>query len=122
MKMNEYTTIDDYLANFSGETKEKLETIRALCHKEVPESGEKISYGVPTLTLNGKYWIYFAGYDSHVAIYPPPYLDDPILQQEIQPYKKSKGTLRFENTQPLPIELIKKIIKAKHQDYLDRMK
>lgn len=58
--MKSYENVDEYIANFPKEVQERLEQIRTAIKKEVPEAGEKISYGIPTTTLNGKYFIYFA--------------------------------------------------------------
>ena len=119
MKMKYYKTVDEYLANFTGETRQKLDEIRKLCHQQEPKTEEKISYGIPTMALGGKYWIYFAGYDTHIAIYPLPNHDD-RLTRDVEPYKAGKGTLRFSIKDPLPIDLIKRVIKAKHVDYLQK--
>lgn len=109
MKMDPYTNIDEYLANFSGETRKKLDTIRQLIKDEVPEAQEKISYGIPTMTIDGKYLVYFAGYEKHVSVYPIPAVDTDF-EKEIVPYKAGKGTLRFELDKPLPLPLIRKIV------------
>lgn len=118
MKMNPYKTVDEYLANFSGETRKRLDVIRSLCHEIAPETNEKISYGIPTMTLDDKFWVYFAGYENHISLYPLPHNPDPNLKKEIEPYEAGKGTLKFANNKPLPLGLIKQVIKVKHQDYL----
>lgn len=111
-----HQTVDEYLANFAGETRERLDIIRKLAHQEAPETGEKISYGIPTMTLGGKFWVYFAGYENHISLYPLPNNANPELQKEIAPYIAGKGTLKFNNNKPLPLDLIKQVLKAKHQD------
>lgn len=108
--MSSYTNADEYLANFSGETRSKLETLRNLIKEIVPEAGEKISYGIPTFTLNGKYSIYIAGYEKHVSLYPIPPGDE-VFKKELSPYVAGKGTVRFLLDKPLPLPLIRKIIK-----------
>jgi uncharacterized protein YdhG (YjbR/CyaY superfamily) len=110
MKMNPYTTTDEYLANFSGEARKKLDTLRKTIKDMVPEAGEKISYGIPTFTLNDKYFIYIAGYNKHVSIYPIPPGDE-TFEKELAPYVAGKGTVRFALDKPLPLSLIRKIIK-----------
>lgn len=108
--MKPYTTVDEYLANFEGKTRKKLDTLRKIIKEIVPECGEKISYGIPTFTLNDKYFIYIAGYAKHVSIYPiPP--GDRSFEKELAPYVAGKGTVRFALDKPLPLPLIKKMIK-----------
>src|SRR5688572_12719590 len=92
MKMQPYQTVDEYLENFSGETREKLDAIRKLIKQLEPEAKEKISYGIPTTTLNDKYLVYFAGYDSHISIYPIPRIVPNELQEKIDKYQAGKGT------------------------------
>ena len=57
--MEKYTTVDEYLANFSGETRKKLDTIRKTVREVAPEAGEKIGYGIPTFTLRGGNLVHF---------------------------------------------------------------
>jgi uncharacterized protein YdhG (YjbR/CyaY superfamily) len=53
--MSEASTVMSYISKFPEEVQSRLNTIRDLIKKAVPDSDEKISYGVPTATLNGKY-------------------------------------------------------------------
>lgn len=55
-------------------------------------SGEMISYGIPTVTLEGKYVVYFAGWAHPISVYPVPSGDD-AFQAEIAPFRAAKGTL-----------------------------
>lgn len=118
--MKPYKTVDEYLANFSGETRKKLDTIRKMIKKEIPSGEEVISYGIPTIKIEGKYIIYFAGYPNHVSIYPLPQNEQ--LREEIKSYIAGKGTLKFPLDKPLPVELIQKVIQAKLEDYKNRKK
>ena len=108
MKMNEYKTIDEYIGNFDADKQQVLEEMRAAIKSVVPEPGEKISYGIPTITYNGKNLVHFAGYDGHYAFYPGAQpLED--FKAELTPYETAKGTVRFPLDQPLPYDLIKKM-------------
>ena len=84
-----------------------------------PEAGEKISYGIPTFTLNGKYLIYFAGWKNHISIYPIP-IGDEAFNKEISQYVAGKGTLKFPIDKPMPLKLISKIVKLKVAEALTR--
>lgn len=108
--MKEYETVDEYLNNFSGEALDKLSTMRQLIKEEVPEAKEKISYGIPTFTIGGKYFMYIAGYQNHVSIHPLP-KDDKKLDGDIKPFVAGKGTIRFPLDKPLPLDLIRRIAK-----------
>jgi len=110
--MKPYSNVDEYLENFNDSTKQKLESIRELMKQLVPDNQEKISYGIPTATLDGKYLVYFAGYDKHVSVYPIPPVHDEALQESINTYQAGQGTLKFPLDKPLPFDFIKEIILA----------
>lgn len=120
--MKPYATVDEYINIFPKVVKEKLHTLRTLIKEEVPEKTvETISYGIPTFKLNGKYVVYFAGYKKHVSIYPILHTDEQ-LKKEIEPYIKGRGTLQFQLDKPLPVSLIRKVVKCLVKENLERVK
>jgi uncharacterized protein YdhG (YjbR/CyaY superfamily) len=116
------TTIDEYIAGFPKETQSILEEVRAAIKEAAPESEEKISYAMPSLALNGKYLIYFAGYKKHIGLYPVPAAAKGF-EKDYAPYKTSgKGTIQFPIDKPMPIKLIKKIVKFRVNERLAEQK
>ena len=79
--------------------------MRAAIRAAVPGTEERISYGIPTFTLDGQYVVYFSGWKRHVSVYPIPDAD-PDLARSIAPYQSGKGTLKFPLDEPMPLELI----------------
>ena len=102
-----FTSVDGYIASFPAQVQGILQEIRRKCHAAVPDSGEMISYGIPTVTLDGRYVVYFAGWAHHISVYPVP-AGDPAYQADIAQYRSAKGTLKFPLGQPVPYELIEK--------------
>ena len=103
-------SIDSYIEQSPDPAKEKLKELRRIIAKQVPEAKEVISYGIPSFDLNGKYLIYFAGYKKHLGMYPVPPADHGF-EEDYAPYKTSgKGAIQFPLKEPLPEELISKII------------
>ena len=103
------STVDEYIAGFPEDTQQMLEEVRQTIHEAVPGAEEKISYGIPCITLNGKYVLYFAGYKKHIGVYPVP---GKGFEKDFAPYKTSgKGTIQFLLDESLPLKLIKKIAK-----------
>lgn len=109
---NKINSIDEYIGTFPESVQTILKQVRKTIKAAAPKAGEKISYGIPTFTLNGKYLIYFAGWKHHISIYPIP-VGDEALNQEIAPYVSGKGTLKFPIGKPMPLKLITKIVKLK---------
>jgi uncharacterized protein YdhG (YjbR/CyaY superfamily) len=107
--MEKATTVDDYIAMFDGVTKERLEELRSLISSQIPGAEERISYAIPAYRLK-RYVVYFAGYKSHVSMYPMP-VGDEKFRKELAPYASGKSTARFPHDKPLPSALIRKIVK-----------
>lgn len=123
MKTNQAApkTIDEYLAGFPDEVREILQKIRTTIHKAAPGAEEKISYQMPTFTLKGDYLIYFAGYKKHVGLYPTP-IGDTEFKEELSVYASGKGTVKFPFDQPIPFDLIRKMVKFQVKRVLERAK
>lgn len=102
-----FSSVEEYIASFPVEVQGTLQEIRRRCHSAVPGSGEMISYGIPTITLDGKYVVYFAGWTHHISVYPVP-AGDTDFEAEIAPYRSAKGTLKFPLGQPVPYGLIER--------------
>ncbi|HEY8512445.1 MAG TPA: DUF1801 domain-containing protein [Cyclobacteriaceae bacterium] len=104
------SSVDAYLKDFSGEVRKALDSIRATIREALPDGEETISYGIPVYKINGTYAIYFAGFKSHVSVYPIPPGSESFLKK-IEPYQHGKGTLRFSLVKPLPLALIASVAK-----------
>ncbi|WP_395401407.1 iron chaperone [Arthrobacter sp. UC242_113] len=102
-----FESVDDYIVQFPADVQDVLQEVRRRCRAAVPGSGETISYGIPTVTLDGKHVVYFAGWAHHISVYPVPAGDD-AFQAEIAPFRAAKGTLKFPLGKPLPYDLIER--------------
>lgn len=107
------TTIDDYIAEFSPEVQAILEKIRATIKKVAPDALERISYQMPTFTLNGDL-VYFGAFKKHIGLYPP--VRDEQLRRETSVYAGEKGNMRFPLDKPIPYSLIGKIVKVRMRE------
>ena len=103
------SSIDEYIAGFPLETQRVLEELRALIKAVAPDATETISYAIPTFDLNGRHLVHFAGYDRHIGFYPVPSGLE-AFQEELKPYKRGKGSVQFPLDQPLPADLIRRIV------------
>ncbi|MDR9854769.1 DUF1801 domain-containing protein [Paenibacillus sp. VCA1] len=93
--MNEksaYGSIDE-ISTFTPEIQEKLQTIRRVIREAAPAAKEKISYQMPTFELHGNL-VHFAAFKHHIGFYPAPKGIE-AFEEELAPYRTSKGTLQF---------------------------
>lgn len=104
------TMIDDYLADATPTQRESLEHIRSLVKRLAPGAEEVISYGVPTFKMNKRPLLYMGAFRGHMSVFPA---SDGMLEAipEIAAYRTSKGTLQFTDANPIPDEVLQKIIK-----------
>jgi uncharacterized protein YdhG (YjbR/CyaY superfamily) len=105
----EFSTIDEYIASFPADVQVILTEIRRTILGVVPGAGEMISYQIPAITLGGKRLVYFAGWKSHISVYPLP-AADPDFERELAPYLAGKGTARFPLRRPIPYDLIRRLV------------
>src|SRR5690606_12046181 len=106
------TEVENYIIQFEPEIQEKLRALRQLFLELLPGTEERISYKIPAYRV-GKHYLYFAAYKTHIGLYPAYGLDE--IENEITPYRarNARATLHFMHTKPLPLDLIRKIIKLK---------
>ncbi len=107
--MKSFATIDDYIASFPNEVQSKLREIRILIKKEAPEAREKISYGMPAFDLNGPL-VYFAAFTKHIGFYPTA-SGVAQFKKDLSKYVMGKGSIQFPINEPLPLELIRQMVK-----------
>ncbi|PKL67144.1 MAG: hypothetical protein CVV28_06980 [Methanobacteriales archaeon HGW-Methanobacteriales-1] len=103
-----FETIDEYIAEFPEEMQDILEKIRKVIQKAAPEAEEAISYGMPTFKLHGNL-VHFAAYKNHIGFYPAPSGIE-TFKEQISEYKSSKGAVQFPLDEPIPYDLVEKIV------------
>jgi uncharacterized protein YdhG (YjbR/CyaY superfamily) len=106
---NKFETIDEYIKTFPKDVRNILEKVRQAIKESAPGAEEAISYQMPTFKLNGNL-VHFAGYKNHIGFYPTPSGTE-AFKKEIAVYRAGKGSIQFPIDKPIPISLIKKIVK-----------
>jgi uncharacterized protein YdhG (YjbR/CyaY superfamily) len=105
------TTIEEYIAGFPGEVQDVLIGIRAVVKEAAPQAEEKISYQMPGYYLNG-FLVSFSAWKRHIGFYPrTPGME--AFEEELSAYKGTKGSVHFPLDQPMPYELIRKMVKVR---------
>ncbi len=110
-----FNDVDGYIASAPDEVRPILEEIRRIAKASVPEAVETISYRIPALK-RGKVFFYFAAFKHHIGIYPPVEGDE-SLQKALLPYRGEKGNLKFPLDQPMPYELIGRVVLALSREH-----
>ena len=102
-------SIDDYIAGFPLDVQNILQQVRTAVKKAAPDAEEAIKYQVPTFVLNGNL-VHFAAFKNHIGFYPTP---SAILafKNELSSYQTAKGSVQVPLHEPMPIDLITKIVK-----------
>jgi uncharacterized protein YdhG (YjbR/CyaY superfamily) len=103
-----FSSIDAYIASFPNDIQDILNRLRATIRGAAPNAEEKISYQMPTFTLQGNL-VHFAAHKNHIGFYPTP-SGIAAFQEELLEYKGAKGSVQFPINQPLPLELIHRIV------------
>ena len=106
-------TIDEYLAGVSADQRAALQRLRRAIQAAAPRAEEGISYGLAAFRLDGKPLVAFGATASHCAFYPMSGSTVAAHKADLAGYDTSKGTIRFTATKPLPVALVRKLVKAR---------
>jgi|SRR5215472_988489 len=120
MAKTNYQSVNEYIAAQPMAVRKALKLVRGAIRKAMPEAAEVISYQIPAYRLHGGVVIYFAGWREHYSLYP---LNDQLVaafKDELEPYKLSKGTIRFPLAEPVPVKLIDRIARFRARQAAER--
>jgi len=111
-------TIDEYIARYPHDVAQILTQIRSVIKESAPGAVEKISYQMPTFYLNGNL-VHFAAFEKHIGFYPTPRGIE-AFKDEIARYKWSKGAVQFPIDEPMPYDLIRRIVQFRVAENLKK--
>ena len=104
--------VDEYLADVPEPARGTLKKVRAVIRSAVPaEATECISYGMPAFKDKGVL-VWFAAFSDHCSLFPTASVID-AFKKELKGFSTSKGTIQFPTDKPLPVALVKKLVKAR---------
>ena len=104
-----FTDMDAYIASLPRDVQNILEKIRQVIRKTAPEAVEAISYQIPTFKLNGKNLVHFAAWKDHIGFYATP-SGNAAFKKELAQYKVAKGSIQFPLDEPIPYDLVRKMV------------
>lgn len=107
------TTIDEYLARATPKHRALLEKLRRAIHAAAPGAEEYIGYGLTGFKLHGRPLVYLGSWEKHCALYAASPATQAQFHDELKGFTVSKGTIQFTTEKPLPLALVKKIVRAR---------
>ena len=113
-------TVDEYLSTVPAPTRRILQEVRQTIKKAAPQAEEVISYNMPAFKLHGVL-VYYAAYQKHIGFYPTPSAIK-AFEKELAQYQSSKGAVQFPSDQPMPVELITKIVQFRVRENVGKEK
>ena len=111
--------IDEFIAGFPADVQKVLKKVRTTIKKAAPKAEETINYGIPTFTLNGNL-VHFSAFKHHIGFYPTPSGIEKF-KKELSAYEGAKGSVKFPLDQPIPYDLIAKIVKFRVEENLKKV-
>lgn len=116
--MNE---IEKYILQFPKDVQDILRKIRKLITDNAPEAEELMAYGMPGYKTNKRPLVYFAAFKNHIGFYATP-SGHSEFSEALSTYKQGKGSVQFPLDQPIPYELVERIVKFRLTENDNRMK
>jgi uncharacterized protein YdhG (YjbR/CyaY superfamily) len=104
--------VNEFLAHLTADKRAALEKLRRTIRAVIPQAEECISYGVPSFRLDGKLLVAYGAGARHCAFYPGAHPIE-VHKDELKAYSISKGTVRFPADSPLPVALVRKMVKTR---------
>lgn len=107
-------SVDAYIATFPQATQARLQSVRASIRAAAPDAEEKISYQMPTFALHGNL-VYYAALKHHIGFYPTS-SGIAAFKDELAGFASSPGAARFPMDQPLPLDLVSRIVRFRVEE------
>src|SRR5262245_49196347 len=104
-------SVDAYIDGFPSKIRSVLRKIQSTVRKAAPDAKEKISYRMPAFFQDGVL-IYFAAFKQHIGVFPP-VRGNAKLIKDLARYCGPKGNLRFPLDEPMPYDLIRRIVMSR---------
>ena len=108
--------VREYYASLPPSVRKRLRELRSIILSVVPEADETISYRIPAFRSGGRILVYCAGWKEHTSLYPLTAGMKQACAADLVRFETSKGTIRFPNERPLPVSVIKRLVKARRRE------
>lgn len=121
MSGTKFKTVDEYLSTLPPKVRKLLTILRKAIKQAAPEAEELISYNMPAYKFHG-ILVYYMAHKAHIGFYPGSSVITGIFKDYLIDYKTSKGTIQLPFDKAIPLPLVKKIVKFRVKQNLEREK
>jgi uncharacterized protein YdhG (YjbR/CyaY superfamily) len=105
--------VQAYIAALPPDARKRVNQLRQAIRAAAPRATEAFSYGIPAFRYNGEPLLWYAGWRKHASIYPLTAAMKSAHVGELEGYEVAKGTLQFPLADPIPVGLIKRLVKTR---------
>jgi uncharacterized protein YdhG (YjbR/CyaY superfamily) len=115
--MPKYANVDEYMAGLPDNRRAAMEQLRSTIRAAAPDATEAISYNMPSFRQDGRFLVSYEAFKAHHSLFP--WNDEMVeeLGEELKPYAVGKGTIRFPADQPIPVDLVTRIIEIRNRQH-----
>lgn len=110
------SSVEEYFAGLPEESRAALEKLRTTIKAAAPKATETISYQMPAFKDQDRMLVSYAAFKDHYSLFPMSMSVIEAHLEELEPYRTGKGTIRFHMNKPLPVALVKKLVKARIEE------
>ena len=114
--MAKYASVDEYMAGLPEDRRAVMEQIRRTIRSAAPDATEAISYNMPAFRLHGRFLVSYEAFTRHCSLFPWSDAMAAELGDELKPYAVGKGTVRFAADEPIPLELVSRIVEIRNRE------
>lgn len=120
--MANYTTVDEYMAALPEDRRMVMEQLRRTIRSAAPDASEAIAYNMPAFRLDGRFLVSYEAFKRHYSLFPWSEGMLAELGEALRPYAVGKGTIRFPADEPIPMELVIRIVAARNREVADELR
>jgi uncharacterized protein YdhG (YjbR/CyaY superfamily) len=105
--------VDEYIAGLAEDRREPMSQLRETIRAAAPDADEVITYKMPGFKADGTFLVSYDAFKAHYSLFPASQAIIDELGDEVTPHVAGRGTLQFTAREPLPLDLIRRIVEIR---------